>query len=139
MATKPKWHCPDFRRAAGQRLTAAEHLLRDELFLDAMYLAGYGVECALKALILARTPESKRAAKCEAISSGKKGHDFEYLKAELKMAQCSMPADILKLMGRVAEWTTDWRYRVGLGRQQPAEDFFDAASKIRGWVEGRLR
>lgn len=138
MPSKRKFQCPDFRRAAGQRLTAAEHLLRAEFFLDAMYLAGYGVECALKALILARTPIGKRKAKCEEISTGKKGHDFEYLKAELKKARCVLPADILKLLGRVAEWTTDWRYRVGLGRQQPAVDFFDAAVEIRDWVEARL-
>jgi HEPN domain-containing protein len=138
MASQRKFHCPDFRRAAGQRLTAAEYLLRAELFLDAMYLAGYGVECALKALILARTPLKKRAVKCKEISTGNKGHDFEFLKAELKKAQCSLPPEILKLMGRVAEWTTDWRYKVGLGKHQPAKDFFDAASQIRGWVEERV-
>jgi hypothetical protein len=37
----------DFLRAAGQRLTTAEFLLKSGYNLDAMYLAGYGLECAL--------------------------------------------------------------------------------------------
>lgn len=44
--------CTHFQRAAGQRFTTAEFLLRHRYALDAMYLAGYTIECTLKALIL---------------------------------------------------------------------------------------
>jgi HEPN domain-containing protein len=41
-----------FQRAARQRMKAAQ-LLREHAFhLEAVYLCGYAVECALKALIL---------------------------------------------------------------------------------------
>jgi HEPN domain-containing protein len=130
--------CPDFRRAAGQRLTTAEFLLKHEYFLDSLYLAGYGIECALKALILARTPAGKRQAKCEEISTGKRGHDFEYLKAELKQARCPLPPEILLLLGRTKEWSTDWRYAVGRGEPQQARDFFESAQQIWKWVERSL-
>jgi hypothetical protein len=40
----------DFQRAAAQRLTTAEFLLLHRYNLDAMYLAGYTVECSLKDL-----------------------------------------------------------------------------------------
>ena len=36
----------DFWRAAAQRFTTAEFLLRNGYTLDALYLAGYSVECA---------------------------------------------------------------------------------------------
>ena len=46
----------DFLKAASQRFTTAETLLRLSLTLDAHYIGGYTVECALKALILEKTP-----------------------------------------------------------------------------------
>ena len=39
----------DFQKAAAQRLTTAETLLREKHTLDAQYLGGYTVECSLKA------------------------------------------------------------------------------------------
>ncbi len=49
----------DFQKAAGQRLTAAETLLRETLTLDAQYIGGYTVECTLKALIMELTPAAR--------------------------------------------------------------------------------
>lgn len=43
-----------FQIAPEQRLLAAEFLLKHEFYLDAVHLAGYTVECALKTLYLAR-------------------------------------------------------------------------------------
>jgi HEPN domain len=130
--------CPDFRRAAAQRLTTAEFLLDNEYYLDSMYLGGYVVECALKALILARTPRNQRQQKCTIISRGTRGHDFEYLRAELKAAKCPVPPQIVLLLGRVAEWSTEWRYAVGLGQYRRAKEFFDAVQEIRNWTERSL-
>jgi hypothetical protein len=46
----------DFLKAALQRLTTAETLLEIlRITLEAQYLGGYTVECALKALILEKT------------------------------------------------------------------------------------
>src|SRR5436190_20872938 len=50
----------------GELLTTAEALLRQKLTLDAQYLAGYTVECSLKALILHLSPsrsEERRVGK----------------------------------------------------------------------------
>ena len=58
-----------FMRAASQRYTAAELLLREGLNLEAMYLAGYVVECSLKALILAHTPQRRRKQRWFAMNS----------------------------------------------------------------------
>lgn len=43
-------------RVCDRRLQAADLLLEHGFYLEAVYIAGYAVECALKALILKRTP-----------------------------------------------------------------------------------
>src|SRR5439155_2588319 len=74
-----------FRRVADQRLTTAEFLLKHDFDLDAVYLAGYTVECALKALVLRWTPRRAFQSTWERLTQvGAKGHDFEYLKDILK-------------------------------------------------------
>jgi hypothetical protein len=99
-----------------------------------MYIAGYVVECSLKALILARTPARRRAAMCEEISRGQRGHDVEYLKARLKQVKCEVPRDVVERLRRTAVWSTDWRYRVGLGEYRTAKEFLDATEYIRDWA-----
>ena len=64
----------DFQRAEGQRLTTAEFLLENGYNLDATYLAGYAVECSLKALILHLTEALDRARLFDRISSGAPMH-----------------------------------------------------------------
>src|SRR5438105_1342271 len=74
-----------FQRAADQRLTTAEFRLEHGYYLDAVYLAGYSVECALKALILKRTARRDFAAMWVSLTKvGSKGHDYDYLKELLK-------------------------------------------------------
>lgn len=65
----------DLLRAARQRLTAAEHLLRHRYTLEAMYLAGYTIEFSLRALILKCTSEPKRPEILKKIASGGKMHN----------------------------------------------------------------
>ena len=45
-----------FVKAAAARLSAADVLLDNSKYLDATYLAGYVVECSLKALLLSYVP-----------------------------------------------------------------------------------
>src|SRR6266436_7391115 len=74
----------DSQRAAKQRFTTAEFLLSNRYNLDAMYLAGYAVECTLKALILEITPTVERFEMLKKISSGQKMHSSEVLGGILK-------------------------------------------------------
>ena len=129
-------------KAAKQRLTAAEFLLQhgDGFNLDSIYLAGYGVECALKVVILSRTPDRRFAATWKQISSGQKGHDYEALKAVLKRAPINLtfPAAVLASFRSVGSWTTDLRYEVGRGNPVEAAAFVDAAREIVQWAESVL-
>ena len=130
-----------FQRAADQRLTTAEFLLEHGYHLDAVYLAGYAVECALKALILTRTASRDFAAMWMNLTqAGAKGHDFDYLKELLKRQnQKRNKSDreafgvIVDRLKVVASWSTSLRYQVGNLKRKEALSFFDAAKDIRDW------
>jgi len=83
-----------FRRAARQRFLAAEHLMRGDLNLDAIYLAGYSVECILKALILENTAIRERESVFQRITKGSAMHSPEVLGVFLKDAGTPIPPDL---------------------------------------------
>ncbi len=132
-------HVRRFQRAADQRLTTAIFLVENDFHLDGVYLAGYAVECALKALILRWTPERELADMLQQLTEvGAKGHNFEYLKGLLKERRGgSGKADpeVLGALARhlkdVASWSTDLRYQVGTVRPKEVQAFLRAARAIR--------
>ena len=83
-----------FLRAAKQRLTAAEFLASGQHWLDASYLAGYAPECALKALILARTPAAQRPMVRKDHFRSAKGHNLDHLKALLAQRKVFVPPEV---------------------------------------------
>ena len=108
MASRPKINREKevrrFRLAAGQRLETASFLLRDSThFRDAIYLAGYTVECSLKAMILARTSKRAFAEAYEKLTQGKKAHDFEFLQGIIKRPPINgiVPVDTAEWLVRV--------------------------------------
>ena len=137
MAAKKK--LPDFRRAAAQRLSAADRLMESdnpEHYLDAIYLGGYVVECALKALLLHGTPKAKQSALFEKISQGSKGHDFDRLAGMLRDQGRRMPLETVGHLRAVAAiWQPGLRYEVGQRVRDAARAFLNAAGQVRAWVE----
>jgi hypothetical protein len=127
----------DFQRAANQRLVAAHVLLRGRLTLDAQYVAGYTVECTLKALILEKTPLSVKSAKLAMISSGKKMHAPAVLLNELRNLGVQLPVEIAKRM-RKFRWSTDLRYETGRLDTGETIAFLKTAGAVYDWVEGQL-
>ena len=127
----------DFQRAARQRLTTAEFLLENRYTLDAMYIGGHTIECALKALILKITPPPNMSDMLAKISSGKKMHNPEILGAILKDLGRPMPLELVKRFRR-SGWSTALRY--GSGRTDTGETrgFLKTAKTTCDWVEGQL-
>lgn len=123
------------RRAAGQRLTAAQYLLTNEdLWLEAIYIAGYAVEIALKAIILNHTPARHRMI----VFKGFRGagwHDLLRLKKELEKRNCRLPIELTRHFARIATWTTDLRYEVGRKKYREADVFIESACAIYGWMQ----
>lgn len=123
-----------FLRAAKQRLTSAELLLAAGMGLDATYLAGYAVECSLKALLLARTP--RRAwHSVERAFQGKGGHNLERLKALLERRGVSFETQLVQHLRIVSTWNTDLRYEVGKIPEVDAQRFVDAVREILKWSQ----
>jgi len=128
----------EFLRVAAQRLTTAEFLRESGNYnLDAKYLAGYGVECALKALILYLAPATKQTEILKKITSGKKMHDYEVLGSEVKSLGRPIPLTLVKKLRRY-KWTTDLRYETGTLPAGETRGFLKTAKAIYDWVKGQL-
>jgi hypothetical protein len=103
----------------------------------AVYLAGYGVECMLKALVLSTLPARKIAKlrRTKALFT----HSLESLE-RLYLTNGGPPlrreihADLLI----VGEWDTELRYRPQAIKYKDAARFLEAAVRIVAWADGRL-
>jgi HEPN domain-containing protein len=126
-----------FYQVALQRFEDAEILFHNDRTTGAIYMAGYAVECMLKALLLAHVPASRRAAVLGSFR-GKVGHDLEGLRRALQKRKVSFPASVARRFTSVNTWSTDLRYVPGRKKWQEARAFLDAAAEVLQWVKGRL-
>jgi hypothetical protein len=125
-----------FRRATFQRLEAATFLLDSEAFLDEVYLAGYMVECALKALILERTPVSRRGEVCRELTSGARAHYFDVLSGLLMVKGYTIPDEIQECLDSLADqWRMDLRYVGTFVPRREAERFIDQVRSVCEWMQ----
>lgn len=127
-----------FYRAAKQRYLDAQYLLEGARNTGAIYLAGYSVECMLKALIIERTPESKRE---DLVSSfrGAKAHDYDWLKKLYYQNKGDLfPKEISRAFSIVNTWGVEVRYLPGMIGYGEAELFLDSVQNILTWAEGRM-
>lgn len=128
-----------FWRAATQRRDTAAYLLKSESndkYLDAVYLAGYAAECALKSLILKRTPKSERPAVLDELTSGARAHNFDVLSNFLRLRGCPPPRDIREhLVSLGEEWRTDLRYIGAWISQEEAQQFLKRVDAICEWAQ----
>ena len=128
-----------FYRAGKQRFEDARVLLeKAERTTGAIYLAGYGVECLLKALVLSVVPTRLRH-QTVAEFRGARAHNYDWLKARyFANGGALFPAAISKAFALVNTWDTEWRYRAGTASRRDAEAFLQAAEQIIMWADGRL-
>jgi hypothetical protein len=139
----------EFKRAAFARLAVAEYLLvppkssempiAPKFYLEAIYLGGYAVECAMKAMILERTVKSKRRERFKAISGGAIYHQFDILERVLRIQNVQIPEVVLQSIRIITpQWTTDLRYAGAIVPKAEAVDFLKHARQIVEWVERSL-
>jgi hypothetical protein len=126
-----------FSDVAKQRYDDARFLLGHRN-TAAIYLAGYAVECVLKALWLSRVPPRGRAKQVESFR-GEKGHDLEWLKVQyLRRGGEAFPPAIAKAFGRVKSWGTHLRYNPGAAKARNAVEFLRAVEELIEWANERL-
>jgi hypothetical protein len=128
----------DFLRVAAQRLTAAQDIANTlGLTLEAQYIAGYSVECALKALILEKTDESGRPNLLERLTHGATWHKPEVLLGILRDQGIFLTKELAKRMRRF-DWTTDLRYEIGRKPTGETNGLLNTASAIYDWVREQI-
>lgn len=101
-------------------------------------MAGYSVECILKALVLANlTPDACLAML--ATFRGARAHDYEWLRTRyLEGGGARFPGPITQAFTLVNDWSTELRYRPSILREDEARGFLTAAEQILTWADGRL-
>ncbi len=130
-----------FYRAAGQRLEDAKVLFDAERALATIYLAGYCVECMLKALILTQAGKDKKE---EVLGSfrGSGAHNIDRLMAMYENYGGPRPSKKDKeLTGAfllAGSWDTNLRYESGTKPLKDATKFLDAVERVWTWADGRL-
>ena len=127
-----------YYRCAFQRHEDAQILLRADHTTGAVYLAGYGIECMLKALVLSAVAP---AARTEMLNSfrGARAHDYEWLRTlYLENGGARFPRKMTESFTLVNDWSTDMRYLPRTLKADEAEGFLAAAENIIRWADGRL-
>ena len=108
----------DFQKLSAIRLEEARSLLRNKHYAGAYYLAGYSIECALKACIAAKTKATDFPPKPDTVRDYYK-HDLVALvrAAELKDkldARCKVSSRFKANWEVVRGWTEQIRYETNV-------------------------
>lgn len=126
-----------YYRVAFQRFEDGEALLAIDRPRASVYLAGYAVECILKALLLSSSPAGERAAVL-ATFGGAGAHNIGWLRDRV-VARCGrLPVGVARPVSLVGSWSTDLRYEPGPGDRGDAEAFLAATAVILKWADGRM-
>lgn len=125
-----------YYRAAVQQLDDARVVLAvTERTTAAVYLAGYCVECLLKALVLTQTPPGQR----EAVQQQLLTHNFELLLAMyLARGGATVPKSVRADLSVVGTWQPRLRYDPGTIPAPEATTFLSAVGRFSEWAFGRL-
>jgi hypothetical protein len=110
----------------------------DQLTTGAVYLAGYSIECMLKALILNGLPKSKQDAILNSFRGGK-AHDFGWLREQYRLnGGARFPPNVSASFTLVNDWSTDLRYVPKAMTAKEIDDFLKAAHGIMTWIDGSI-
>lgn len=127
-----------YYRAAKQRYDDAQLLLAAGRTTGAVYLAGYAVECYLKALVLASVAPRLRQELLEEFH-GSRAHNLQWLNALYRRhSGGTFPPDIARHLTRLAAWSTDLRYATGSLKEHEADEFMESAIVVTTWADGRM-
>ena len=129
-----------FYRCGHRRFADARILLAagKDHTTGAVYLADYGIECMLKALLLATLSPAARLAMLTSFR-GAKAHDLESLRTRyLQSGGARFPPEVNKALTLVSVWSTDLRYLPKTLKTEEAVGFVKAAEQILLWADGRL-
>jgi hypothetical protein len=126
-----------YYRCADRRRVEASILIKAAQPTGAVYLAGYVVECMLKALIIETQPDNLRASRLEELK--KIGHNLtRLLELYLKDGGSKPPSNVVRAFTLVSDWASDIRYDPTEIQPAKADRFIKAVDEVYRWVDGRL-
>jgi len=125
----------DFQRLARTRLKEAKVLLENDCFDGAYYLAGYAVECALKACIAKQTQRHEFPDKTRVLDSYT--HDFAKLLKVANLTDALNETIKINLVFRkywllVEDWSEEARYQTATA--EDAKDLYAAITDRKNGV-----
>jgi len=124
-----------FLRAAEHRLAEAHWILANSGYTTAaVYLAGYSVECALKAVLLAHLPKLRHKETKQSFRS-KAGHDYDWLSRRLHAQSVIVPKPVARHIADVIWWNTFLRYQSAEIGRFDADLFLVSTEHIFKWAE----
>lgn len=149
----------EFVKSGQQRLRDAEELLQPPTLVSkegssqerhlrgADYLAGYGIECLLKAYIIHKHPpcltlteasEQMRTAGVPVQNlTGKAGHNLAYL-LKLTGLEGRMSPNHRQDISLCAKWSSEWRYNPNSAQREDVEARVAAARRLVNWVISQI-
>jgi HEPN domain-containing protein len=127
-----------FYRRAIMRFDEAQLLFKSQFTTGAVYLAGYGIECTLKALVLTAARAKDRATTLQSFR-GRKAHDYDWLRSiYVKRGGARFPSEINQHFTLVNDWSTELRYLPKQVGSAEAKSFLKAAEAIIQWAKKRM-
>jgi HEPN domain-containing protein len=127
-----------YYRAGKQRYDDAQLLLEAGRTTGAVYMAGYTVECFLKALVLASVPAGQRSGLLREFR-GSRAHNVEWLGALYRQRVGTViPRSVTRHLSRLASWSTDLRYVTGVLKRRDADEFMQSVLAVATWADGRM-
>ena len=103
---------------------------------EIVYLAGYVVECSLKALYLSRCSARRHEEVVDWLKATIK-HNLEKLKGELVKKGVAFPSEVMSHLKWVnTHWSSEMRYRVHTWSREDTTRFLKSVRSIRAWVQG---
>jgi hypothetical protein len=154
----------DYRRAAEHRFADALELMETPTrnshrsdanqrhLRGAMYLAGYSIECFLKAYLIHQTGAQTLAEAMERLDERRSrrnlqpvmniartaaGHRIAYL-VQLTNLETTFPGYDRKLWGRVGAWKSSWRYETDAVKPDTVQDFMEDVEAVVKWLQPKI-
>lgn len=137
----------DQSKASKHRMDDARALFNATRWRGAMYLAGYSVECLLKAKLmrmfncrhLRELDDELQTRGMLASHSTVFTHQLELLlRLTAAIDRMRSNEELWRLFNLVNRWVPAWRYAPDLSTQDDAEDFLDAVKKVAHWIEHNI-
>ena len=134
-------------KASKHRLNDAQELLKTARWRGAMYMAGYSIECLLKAKLmdmyncrnLYQLEDELQRRGVLTTNATVFTHQLEpLLRLAGGLGRLKQNRRMWSLFNVVNRWVPAWRYTASLSNRKEAEGFLEAVKKILDWIENNI-